>query len=332
MTADRGRVLVTGANGFLGANAARELQGRGYTVRLMVRRSADMRALSDLSAEIFYGDIANEEEVIAAVEGCDFVVHTASVTQQWGVSYAVYEQANIQGTVNVVEACLRHRVQKLIHISTANTIGPGTRNKPANELYSFRLTHIRSGYVSTKYISQQYVLEQVERRQLPAVVINPTFMIGEYDTKPSSGQLLLHGINKRIVMHPPGGKNFVYIQDVARGIANAIETGKVGECYLMAGHNLTYREFFRLLNATSGQRPVLIAIPKFILMSLGVAGSLIGKLTGRRLKLDYSAAYMLCLYNYYSGKKSERVLNLSYTPVEDAVKRALDWFRANKYC
>ncbi|MNL30773.1 hypothetical protein D3C87_1525310 [compost metagenome] len=157
-------------------------------------------------------------------------------------------------------------------------------------------------------------------------------MIGQGDAKPSSGKIILHGMNKRLVFYPPGGKNFVHINDVCAGIAQAISMGKSGDCYLLAGENLSYREFFELLNKVSGQDPVMIRIPQFVLKMIGIMGTLLGALSKTSVKLNYSSAYMLCLYNYYSGKKSERELLLKYTPVEKAISNALTWFRDNNYC
>jgi dihydroflavonol-4-reductase len=326
------KVLITGGNGFLGSNTARELYRRGYEIKLMMRPSADASVVADIPCEIFYGEIRDMEDVLKAVSGCDYVVHTASVTAQWGVDQETYQLINYKGTMNVAEACTLQGVEKLIHISTANTIGPGSRDKPADELYSFGLTNLSSGYVSSKYIAQQYVLEQVERRGLRAVVINPTFMLGAYDARPSSGKLILHGMNKRLFFYPSGGKNFVAVNDVAVGIANAIERGRIGECYLMAGENLSYREFFQLLRKVSGQRPVMIQIPELLLKMFGILGTLLSMITGRATKLSYSSAYMLSLYNYYSGRKSERELGVSYLPAEKAIENALRWFKENNYC
>lgn len=326
------KVLITGANGFLGSNVARELFRKGYEVKLMIRPSADVSVIEDIPSEVFYGDISEEAEVMKAMEGCNFVVHTASITEQWAVTFREYERVNVTGTKNVVKACLAHQVERLIHVSTANTIGPGNKNRPGTELNSFTLLNVNSGYISSKYIAQQYVLEQVEKAKLPAIIINPTFMIGPYDAKPSSGKLILHGMNKRVVFYPPGGKNFVHINDVCTGIISALEMGKIGDCYLMAGENLTYKEFFSLLNKVSGQRSKLIRIPEFVLKIAGIIGTLSGIFSPVSRKLNYSSAYMLCLYNYYSGNKSERELLLKYTPIENAIDNALKWFRENDYC
>ncbi|WP_448633677.1 NAD-dependent epimerase/dehydratase family protein [Pedobacter panaciterrae] len=102
---------------------------RGYEVKLMMRGTSDANVISDVPCEIYHGDISNQDEVSMAVKGCDYVVHTASITQQWAVTFKEYELINVRGTINVVNACLEHNVKKLIHISTANTIGPGNKIK-----------------------------------------------------------------------------------------------------------------------------------------------------------------------------------------------------------
>lgn len=325
------KVLITGANGFLGSNLTREMYRLGYEIKILVRPAADLKAIADIPCEIFTGHLDDPAQVMQAVESCDVVIHAACITDQWGVSFEAYEKVNFTGTRHIVAACLQHKVRKLIYVSTANTIGPGSRSNPGNELNGFSLFNARSGYINSKYLAQQYVLEQVEHCALPAVVVNPTFMIGPNDAKPSSGKLLLYGVGKTVLFYPPGGKNFVHIQDVCRGIINAIGCGKTGDCYLLAGQNLSYREFFRMVDRAQHRKTLLVRIPPLFLKIGGMAGSAIARLTGRSPKLNYTSAYLLCLQNYYTGRKSERELQLQYTPVETAVHEAFRWFRENAY-
>lgn len=321
------KVLITGASGFLGSNLTRELYRMGYDIRIIVRPSANLKGIADIPCDVFFGHIDNSEHVLEAMKGCDIVIHAACITEQWGVSFAEYEKANFTATQHITAACLAHKVEKFIYVSTANTIGPGDKHHPGNELNGFTLFNANSGYINSKYLAQQYVLEQVAASQLPGIVVNPTFMIGPNDVKPSSGKLILYGLKHRLLFYPPGGKNFVHIKDVCRGIINAIEKGKMGDCYLLAGQNLSYGEFFRLLKKISGKRQLLVPIPRFVLK----IGGMIGSLPGISGKLNYSTAYMLCLDNYYTGKKSERELQLHYTPVEAAVSGAFTWFKENNY-
>lgn len=325
------KILITGATGLLGANLTRELYRLGHDVRVLVRPTANLRTVADIPVEIFHGDVCDPGSVRLAVTGCDYVVHAASITEQWGVPFEDYERVNFTGTRHVADACREQGVGRLIYVSTANTLGHGTRREPGNELSGFALFSAGSDYINSKYLAQQYVLEQVEKHGLDAVVVNPTFIIGPYDARPSSGKLILHSVRARWVWYPPGGKNFVHVADVCRGIALAMEHGKPGDCYLLAGENRSYREFFRIVNHAVRRKRFLLPIPAWVLKAGGMAGSLAGKLTGRRPKLNYTTARLLCLGNYYSGRKSERELGMRYVSTETAVADACAWLQENDY-
>ncbi len=325
------KVLVTGANGFLGANLVAQLNEEGYDVRVIVRKNADMKSLEGRSYEVMYGNIDHKEDVHRAIEGCDVVIHAACITDQWSISFDEYERVNFTATKYIADACLELGVKRLVYVSTANTMGPGSKRTPGNELSGFTLFKANSGYINSKYLAQQYVLEQTVLKKLPAVVVNPTFMIGPNDVRPSSGKLILYCMGKKVLFYPPGGKNFVYIKDVCRGILNAIYKGKVGECYLLAGHNLTHKEFFKLVSDTSGEKKMFVQLPGFILKLAGRTGSVIERVRSKSGRMNYTSSFLLCLDNYYSGKKAERELAVSYTPMEHAVKGALDWFKTNNY-
>ncbi|MBO9563206.1 MAG: NAD-dependent epimerase/dehydratase family protein [Niastella sp.] len=325
------KILITGANGFLGSNLTRELFRHGYEIKLLVRPGANLKGLDDIPADIYFGHIDNAAQVSEAVAGCSIVIHAASITDQWGIGFAEYERINFTATQYMVEASLQHHIEKFIYVSTANTIEPGSKENPGTELNGFSLFKANSGYINTKYLAQQYVLEQVQARQLPAIVVNPTFIIGPNDSKPSSGKLLLYGLNKRLLFYPPGGKNFVYIHDVCHGIVSTLTKGQTGSCYLLAGHNLTYREFFSLLNKIARQKKIMIRIPAPVLKLAGMIGTLKAAITRRPGKLTWSAAWLLSLDNYYSGQKAARELEIHYTPIETAISKALNWFKENHY-
>lgn len=325
-------VLITGASGLLGTNLARAMYQQGYKVRILVRPNADLSALRDIPLEIIQGFIDDKENVLSAVKGCEHVVHAASLTTQWGTTYEAYKSINVTATRYIAEACLASGVKRLIYISTANTLAPGSKTAPGTELNAFGLHHINSGYINSKYVALQYIQEQVQQKGLPAVIISPTFMIGAYDVKPSSGQLILHGLDKSLVAYPSGGKNFVHVRDVCDGIFNALDNGGVGEHYLLAGHNLTYKEFYRIVDKQIGRSRSKVKIPGPLLRSAGRMGNVLQYLTRRPSKLNYAGAYMLSLDNYYSGEKAARELGVSYRSIDEAVAEALAWFRNAKYC
>ena len=108
------KVLITGANGFLGSNLARELFRSGYDIRVFVRPEADLSTITDIPFELCYGHIHDAEDVLEAVSGCDIVVHAAAVTDQWGIGFEQYEKINVEGTKNIADAVLQCGIEKLI--------------------------------------------------------------------------------------------------------------------------------------------------------------------------------------------------------------------------
>ena len=193
------RVLVTGAAGLLGSHIVRALLNQQIKPVCFVRKTTDLSTLKDLPCDFVFGSLENKEEVELAVQDCDAVIHAASIFSHPRNSYEEFVKANIQGTIHVAEAVLKYGLLKLIYISTANTLAPGTKERPGMELNEFDGFHLDSNYLNTKYIAEQYVLEQVEKNGLDANIINPTFMLGAFDSKPSSGRIITYGFNKRIV-------------------------------------------------------------------------------------------------------------------------------------
>ena len=220
------KVLVTGANGLLGVNLIRELVKSGVDVKGFVRPTANLKVLEDLPCEIRRGSILSFEDIHDALQDCDAVIHAASTTSVMPREFEFYRKVNVDSTKNVVNAVLRQGNKRMVHVSTAHAFGPGSKENPGTELSPFTLGRYKSGYINSKYMAQQYVLQHVATHQLDAVVVNPNFIIGPYDAKPSSGKIILLGLGRGVQWCPPGGKNFVHACDVARGILLCFEGWK----------------------------------------------------------------------------------------------------------
>lgn len=325
------KILVTGANGLLGSNVARELYKAGEDVKLFLRLSSDQRGVADLPCEIFYGDVTSYEQVEKAVKECDAIVHAASTTSIVPMDFSFYETINVKGTENVVRAALKFGNKRLVYVSTANAFGPGSKQNPGTELSEFSLFQYNSGYINSKYIAQQYVLEAVEKHGLNAVVVNPTFIVGPYDAKPSSGKLLLYGLRNNLVWCPPGGKNFVHVRDVALGIYQALQKGVNGQCYLLAGENLSYKEFFSLLQQVAGKKKRTLALPRSLVTGAGIASGIWGTISRQKMEMNRTNARLACLENYYCGKKARSAFQLKVTPIREGIEEALKWFEHEGY-
>ena len=320
------KVVVTGANGFLGCNVVRQLIKEGHEVRIFIRPEANTQGLQGVDCENIHGDLLDEQSLIRATAGCDAIIHAAANTSQWPTYYSFYEAINVKGTGHVLNAARKNSVRKLIHVSTSNTFGYGTKTKPGTEQTEYAFLHLKSGYITSKYQAQQLALDEYKKHGIPVVLVNPTFMIGPYDAKPSSGKIVRMGLNKKVQIFPAGGKNFIHVRDAAVAICNALTLGFDGECYLLANENLTYREFFSKLNRVTNQHPLMVQLPEVVIRSAGLVGSMVEKITHKPFSLNAVNARLISIGHYYSGQKAVDQLKMPQTPIETAIREAIEWW------
>lgn len=325
------KVLVTGANGLLGSHVVRVLLYNRFEVRAMVRKGSNLKALEGLNYELFEGQITKYSGIEKAVKGCDFVIHVAARTAQTPSKLEVFQKPNIDSTQFLVESCKKHNVKRFVFVSTANCFGNGTKENPGDENTPFLPWLKNSGYAYSKYLAQQIVLKKSIENEFDAIIVNPTFLIGANDVKPSSGQIFSHILNRSVAFYPPGGKNFVDVETAAKGVVSALEKGEKGECYLLAGENHSYKEFFQIIKKITEQKTVLIPIPQWLLLIIGKSGSFIEKVLKKPVQLTYTNAKMLCLGNYFTAEKAINELDLKITLTKNSAEKAILWFQSNNY-
>ncbi len=321
------KILITGANSLLGTNILVELLRRGEQVKAMVRTKSKM-LLEHHQLEVCLGDITDEQTVQNAVEGCDIVIHVAADTSQSSLDYEKYRKINVKGTIHVLQAAEIEGVKRVILVSSANAFAFGTKENPGKEEGKISYPFSEACYAYSKYEAQQYVLKHLENWSFEIVVVNPTFMLGAYDAKPSSGEIILRGYKKKMIIAPPGGKNFIHVKDAAEAICNAITQGKPGHCYLLANQNMSYKDFYKKLTKTTGQKSRILVIPKFLLLLIGSLGRISISL-GIPTAAHTVNMKILCVKNYYDNRKAKTDLNLKSTEISLAIKDAVDWFKKN---
>jgi dihydroflavonol-4-reductase len=323
------KVLVTGANGLLGSHVVKVLCERKFVVHVMVRKGSNLKALNGLNYLLFEGQITCRSDVEKAVAGCDYVIHVAARTAQSPSKLEAFYNPNVQSTRFLIAACLKFKVKRFVYVSTANCFGNGSKTSPGTEQKPFLDWLKDSGYAYSKWLAQQMVLEKTHK--LDAVIVNPTFLIGENDVKPSSGEIFFHVLKKSIVYYPPGGKNFVDVGAAARGVVNAMLKGKNGECYLLAGENLSYVEFFRTIANITQQNSVFVSVPPWIFKLAGAIGDVMERVFKIPVQLTSVNAKMLCEGNYYSAEKAANEIDFEVIPVKQSMEKAILWFQKNNY-
>ncbi|MFH4967751.1 NAD-dependent epimerase/dehydratase family protein [Gaetbulibacter sp. M240] len=320
------RVLVTGANGLLGTNTIIELLNQGYKVTGFLRDKNRYVGYEHKNLTLIEGDITNFADLEAALKNCDSLIHCAALTDP-KANHVAYENINLRGTKKVVQAAIKMKLKKFVFVSTANVCGFGPKNDPGSETQAIKKPFSDSSYSISKKKAQDYVLSMTSK--IEVVVVNPSFMIGPYDSKPSSGKIILHGLNKRIVLYPPGGKSFVCVEDVALGIVKALKKGATGETYLLTNENMSYRAFFNLLKKKTQSQQMMLPIPKSILFGLGFLGDL-ARYFGFRTQFSSNNMKALCSNVFYVNSKAKNDLGMVFTPVDKGVEDAIAWFQKNK--
>ncbi len=326
------KALITGADGLLGNNLVRELLSRNYEVSvLLLNKQLPAIGLNGLPVHRYFGNILDKSAVDNAISGHDIVIHAAANTQVYPARDSLIREVNITGTGNVIEACLKHNVKRLIHIGTANSFAPGNKQKPGNENGSYIGYKYGLDYIDSKYEAQKTVINAVTTKGLNAVIVNPTFMIGPYDTKPSSGCLILALYHKKIPIYTKGSKTYIAVKDAAVTIANALTLGKIGECYILGNHSLSYKEVFDLIAETIETKAPRFSLPSPLVKFYGNYNSWYNKISGRVPSVTKELALLSCEHHCYSGEKARQQLHMPCTDMRIAIKECFEWFQQNKY-
>lgn len=324
------KVLLTGPDGVLGNNLVRKLIENNFEVRVLIQTGKTAPLLDGLNIEKEYGDILVKDDLKRVVQGCDVIIHAAAMTDTWPCRHEVYWKVNVDGTINMIEAAREAGVKRFLHIGTANSFGPGNKQHPGTELSGYSAGKYGVDYISSKYEAHKVVLEEVEKG-FDAVILNPTFMLGPYDAKPSSGAMILAVNSGKIPGYPTGGRNFVYVKDVAQAIVNAIELGKAGESYILGNENLNYKEIFTKMASALGVKAPRRALPRFATLSYGALMSFAATIFRFSPKVSYPLALISTEEHFYDPSKARTELKMPQTPIEAALDDAVSWFRQNGY-
>jgi dihydroflavonol-4-reductase len=321
------KCLVTGATGFIGSWVVRKLVERGECARILARRTSVLDRLAGLDIQITYGDLRDGSSLLEAVKGCDVLYHIAAVHDSWIPDPRNFYEVNVQGTHNILEAAFKQGVQKVVYTSTNNTIGLPQVGDTATEKTKFNWWNSADHYTRSKVLGERKALEMWEKG-LPVIIVNPGAPLGPGDAGPTPlGRLIVNFLKKKIPGYIDGTLNVIDVEDVALGHIQAAEKGRVGERYILGNQNLTFKEFFELLQKNSGIKARSIRIPPTVALGLAYAFEfVISPLTHRPPVISLTTAKRAQKRVLLDSTKAVRELGLRQTSVNQSLKRGIDWF------
>jgi len=293
-----------------------------------VRKGADLRALERLACEFAWGDLRDATAVERAARGCGEIYHVAADYRLWVRDPAPMYAANVEGTRNVMTAARRAKVHRVIHTSTVGAIGI-PHGESGREDTPVTIDDMVGPYKRSKFMAEQLALEAA-REGLPVVIVNPSTPIGASDYKPTpTGRIIVDFLSRRMPAFMDTGLNLVDVEDAAAGHLLAAERGVIGERYILGGENLTLEEMLGRLAKLSGLKAPTIRVPYAVawMFALG-AEALARTITQRAPRASLTEVRMARKRMFFDSSKARAALGYAPRPIDDALARAVEFFRA----
>lgn len=307
---------------------ARALVERGDRVRALCRPASQIR---ELDVERVTGDLRDPGSLARAAEGCNLVFHVAADYRLWAKDPHELYESNVDGTRNLLEAAERAGAERIVYTSTVGCIGM-PKDRPGDEDTPVTIENMVGHYKRSKWLAEQVAIGKA-RAGVPVVIVNPTAPIGDHDWKPTpTGKIIVDFLRNRMPAFVDTGLNLVDVRDTAMGHLHAAENGRIGERYILGCENLTLEQILQRLASITGKPAPKIKLPYAVAYATGMATTAWANLTGRAPLAPIEAVRMSKKRMFVTHAKAARELGFSPGPVDAALTRAVEWFRANGYC
>ena len=324
--------LVTGSTGFLGSAVLRELLDDGREVKVLIRKGTNTANIDGLDVEIAYGDLRDSESLLSALNGCDVLYHVAAYYSLWDRDQKLIYEINVEGTRKILEASQKKGLEKIVYTSTVGCIGLNDDTTPATENTFFNKNTLSNDYKKSKYQAEHIALE-FARNGLPVVIVNPSTPVGPRDIKPTpTGKIILDFLNRKMPAYLDTGLNLIDVKDCAKGHILAEKKGVPGERYILGNQNLSLFDILVMLETITGLKAPRIKMPFWLALSAGWVCEMVSNhITGKPPAVPLAGVKMAKYFMYFDSSKAVRKLELPQNPVENALRRSVDWFKNNNY-
>ena len=313
-------VFVTGASGQLGRKLVRELLNRGYSVDAQFRNQEKASRWCPDKARAMVGDLFNPDWLAKAMQNCDSVIHCAAMVSLRPAPYEPMHKVNVGGTKAVVDACLKAGVKRLIHVSSTAAVGGSITGEVLDETAPFNLAGYGIPYFETKHEAELTALA-ANGNSFEVIVVNPSIIISPPDREVTADDL--SKIPRRLPAYFEFGINVVEARDVIDGIIRALEKGRPGERYILAGENLDHNKAIELARKYLGMRKPMAKLPIWSLYFLGAIAEIMYAFKKKKPRLNRAIARLAKMRFYWSSARAQNELGWRATPLENTIERIL---------
>jgi len=323
--------FVTGATGFIGASIVRELLKDGHAVTVLVRPDSTVANLAGLPVSVVRGSLHEQQQLTTAMIGCERVFHVAADYRLWCPDPQAMYHANVDGTRTLLQAALDAGVSRVVYTSSVGTLGNPGDGRPGTETTPVSFSDMVGHYKKSKFLAEQEAEKFIDKG-LGLIIVNPSTPVGPFDIKPTpTGKIIVDFLNRKMPAYLDTGLNLIAVEDCARGHILAADKGTVGEKYILGNRNLTLQEIFSILAQLTGLSAPKLRLPYTPILLAAYLNEGLSRLTGKEPLIPLAGVQMARKFMFFDATKAVQQLGLPQTSVEQALERAIAWFRANGY-
>ena len=320
-------VAVTGATGHIGANLVRALIDKGIPTRCLVH--VNCKAIDGLDTEKVQGDVCDLDSLCRVFQGVDVVYHLAASISLSMAGWSRLEEINVTGTRNVVEACRRSGVRRLVHFSSIHALAQEPLNTPVDEERPLVDARKCPPYDRSKAAGEWEVRRGIEKG-LDAVIVYPTAVFGPHDYQPSFfGEALMAVARRKLPALVTGGYDWVDVRDVVAGAMMAAEIAPTGARYLLSGHWVSMCDIAAMIEEITGLSTGRPVCPLWLAHIGAPFIGAISRLNGKRPLYTSVSLRALKSNHHISHERATRELGYQPRPFRETLADTLLWFKEN---
>ncbi len=322
------KILITGANGFLGSSIVKLAVKKKYKVSVLVRENSNLKNLDLYNSKLtfYYGDIRNTSSLDVPISNNDIIFHVAADYRLWSRNPKEIYDSNVRGTENICKMVNKHK-KILVYTSSVATLGISKDNE-SNEITPVSYKDMIGDYKKSKYLAEAIVLNFCKKKKMKCIIVNPSTPIGPGDIKPTpTGKIIYDVLTDKMPAYVDTGLNLVHVEDVAEGHFLALKYGNYGEKYILGGENLHFKDFIDLISEYGHKKKINFKLNQKILLPLAYFNELLHKfLLSSTPSLTVDGLKMSKKKMFFSSSKAKKKLRYRPRSVKNAIKDSVEWF------
>lgn len=327
------KCMVTGSTGFIGNRLVNELLNRGVEVHVLARSQKKVNELYGNKVTFFGGDLWNTDVMEEATRNCYIIFHLAAFANIWSKDKMLAYKTNVTGTKNILEAALRNKIKKVVFTSSAAVFPPSQNGEEIDETFPLPEKFL-TDYETTKVQAEQLCIDYC-KKGLDVVIVNPPRVFGPgLLNKSNSVTILIEKyINGKWRIIPANGEaigNYVFIDDVVNGHILAAQKGISGEKYILGGTNISFNGFFDVLSRVSGKNYGLFHFPFTLMLAISKFELFMADTFGKNPLITPPWTRRYLQNRPLSSKKAITHLKYAVTPLEEGMRKTIDWLKSDR--